>query len=68
MIHFLAEVLYNLAILKSTFLLKKSLNCIKIIVITQIRTRILIQCKATDFSGFQCFLGQTLVEILSFRE
>ena len=34
----------------------------------QIITEIVIQCKATDFSGFQCFFGQTLIEILSFRE
>lgn len=67
-VHLLAEILYILAILKPTLLLEKSLNCIKIIVLRQIKTRILIQCKATDFSGFQCLLGQTLVESLSFRE
>jgi len=38
-VHHLAEIPYNLAILKSSFLLKKSLNCINIIVIRQEESR-----------------------------
>ncbi len=34
----------------------------------QIKTRILIQCKATDFSGFQCFFGENVVEEFKFLD
>jgi site-specific DNA recombinase len=38
-VHFLAEILYNLPILKSPTSLKSSLNCTKIIVIRQEESR-----------------------------
>jgi hypothetical protein len=39
-VHIFAEISYDLAILKSKFLLKKSLNCMEIIVIRQIKATV----------------------------
>lgn len=41
------------------------LNCIKIIVIRQIRPSILIQCKVLDFKGFRCFWGSEHTRVYS---